>query len=217
MTDKDCECPGYKEWKVSLEKRKQELVGMKNTKSFISYDKALKSKKEYCVHDNGGRPFKVVVDKNGIRILKLIGFEDDEYIYDEKKAIRKLEKFLGYWSGFDSSPNEMHENSILIQVTKHNYIFVGENIYSFVINDQVRDYISYMGSSNVPYPIAYTDDYVIFLTDSKKISKKDLKSEPTVADSHDIIMSFWNGEPNFILKDHDRIPLTIKVIRKRDV
>jgi hypothetical protein len=142
-----------------------------STNSFIKKSDLTSHNKEYAVHDNGGRPFKVVVNNKGIEIYTT---NDNEYpAYNIH--ILSLKKFIGYWVGFDSSYyTAYHGNSILVQETKHSYVSIGWIIYRFRTDEEIQDYISPIGGSDVPYPISLGENNVYFMLDNKYISKDDL-------------------------------------------
>jgi hypothetical protein len=197
-----------RKWMVRVKKRQKELVGMKNTNSYIPKNKLSTINKEYYIHDNGGRPFKVIANNKGISIYGIcINKETDEPQYP--KLITKITNFLGYWPGFDSSPYLMHGNSILIQLTKTKYICVGWDIYSFETNSEILDYISPVGNSDVPYPVAYDKDNIYFMNDKVFNEASKFKTIANVVNAEDIYGEFYKTESGKKFKK-------IKIIRERE-
>ena len=192
-------------WCDKVRKRNKELSGVKSTKSYIPFNKLSSRDKSYYVDDNGAKPFKVVANNKGIVVYKntLTDDDNDDLVSEGSgnlsrcgqdkyiDVVLKLKKFLGYWSGFDASPYEMHGNSILIKVTKYRYIFVGHAIYQFDTDEEILDYISYMGNSDVPYPVAYGSEYVYFMLNEEKIKRSDMELDATVANAGDIYGEFY--------------------------
>src|SRR5581483_1463833 len=79
-------------WLRKEKQREEELkkLNLKNTKSFISRETLNETINIYCVHDNGGRPFKVVINSNGITIYKLDTKDDlDKIIKNGSYKIMK--------------------------------------------------------------------------------------------------------------------------------
>lgn len=194
----------HERWCQMVKKRNKELERMVNTKSYIPFNKLSSRDRIYYTHDNGGRPFKVVANSSGIYVYKKEKQDDDDEDEDNEddeendedngiytNLVFKVNKFLGYWTGFDSSPYKMHGNSVLIRVKNNRYIFVGWNIYQFDTDEEILDYISYVGNSDVPYPIAYGPEYVYFMLDKKRIKKSDLELEATVANAGDLYGEFY--------------------------
>jgi hypothetical protein len=130
-----------------------------------------KSKKEYMIHDNGGRPFKVIIEEKNnkikVDVCKQVFEEVSEnvpYAYAYKKILEyeparvfvglspknKMTEFSGgYGPDFDG-------NSLLLLMNKDTltYIFIGKNIMSFNALSEIVTYVSPVGNSDVPYPYA---------------------------------------------------------------
>ena len=177
-------------WDKKERAREKELDGMKNTKSFVSVTKLSNKNKEYLIHDNGDRPFKVIVSKDAIDVYECTkDKEQDKIIY--KKIILHITNFLGYFNGFDASPHKLHGNSILVRVNDKKYIYIGSEIYSFNVNEVITDYISYMGNSDVPYPVAYSEKYVYFLLDKQMILREEFEIPVSIANAGKLYGEFY--------------------------
>jgi hypothetical protein len=169
-------------WKKRVTLRKKELEKMKTSKSYISFDKLNNKEYIYITLDNGARPFIIIVSNNIIKV----------YLSYTNKLLFKISKFLGYWSGFDSSPYKIYNgNSILIQLTPNKYMHIGCEIFTFVTKDIITDFLSPVGNSDVPYPIAYGTENVYFMLDKKYYSNDDILLEKTVSNSEDIYGEFY--------------------------
>jgi len=173
------------------ENAKKERAIQKTTKSFVKKSKATKKGKVYQIHDNGGRPFEVRIKKSGIYIYGRTGKDkhgDD--IYD--KPLLKITKYIGYWWGFDTSIySSLHGNSLLIMVEKKKYVSIGNSIYMFSTDEQILDYVSPVGNSDVPYPVAYGSKYVYFMLDRQKVKKSSLFTPATPPFAEDIYGEFY--------------------------
>lgn len=128
----------------------------------------------YFIHDNGGRPFKCVVIENNqkIQIYKQSdNNESDELVYEEKPALifqpkrilvgksplNKMTEFSGgYGPDFDG-------NTILLDMGNGEYIYIGDQIWSFDTKYKIVKYISPVGNNDVPYPFAIDDSNNIYL------------------------------------------------------
>ena len=198
-------------WDQKRKARVEELAGLKSTKSFVPVEKLSSRNRTYLIHDNGGQPFKVVANKDGLVVYKHTDDDNDDEIYEDVVLEFGPNEFLGYWYGFDSSPYEMHGNSILIKVTDNQYISVGWNIYQFDTDEKIKDYVSPVGNSDVPYPVAYGSEYVYFMLDEKKIKKSDLEFEATVANAEDLYGEFF-GHLGSKKATHVRYPFDNVVI-----
>ena len=129
--------------------------------------------KTYYTHDNGGRPFKVVVDNKKIYVYKYKKYDEDTdtTLYSEKSI--KYEKknffkckniFIGkspknkttiFSAGYGS---KFTGNSILLQIAKNKYVFIGHIIFSFTSKSEIKKFVSPVGNSDVPYPYAIDID-----------------------------------------------------------
>lgn len=130
------------------------------------------------IHDNGDRPFMVCPKKESDEKYQISIYgqdykklsdsdsnEEDSPTYS-KLAIPPItaEKvFIG-----ESPKNEMTEfsagygpkfegNSILLHISDNEYIFIGQNIFSFTAYSKIIEYLSPVGNSDVPYPYAIDD------------------------------------------------------------
>ncbi|ARF10212.1 hypothetical protein Hokovirus_1_91 [Hokovirus HKV1] len=137
---------------LNIKKRKEQLKNS-NTNSYIEL-KNIDNKKTYIIQDNGGEPFKVVANKNIIKI------------YDNIKNIKILEykNIPGFWPGIDTDNPENDGSSVLIKITNNKYIHVTDTIYEFETSDIIIDYIADLGNSLVSWPIAFGNEYIYFLS-----------------------------------------------------
>jgi hypothetical protein len=165
-----------------------------NTQSYVSKHMLTQETKKCYIHDNGGRPFKLMANDTGITIYKYNNFDIEyEPIYDE--IVYELTDYSGFWEGYDTSCYEMHGNSVLIQVTDSDYIYVGWNIYKFSTNELIVDYVSPVGNNDVPYPVAYGVDNVYFMLDNEYISKTHLNINATIEGAEAIYAEFYGHYP----------------------
>lgn len=147
--------------------------------------------KTYYTNNNGGQPFKVVIDGKQVYVYKFKKYnkDTDTFLYSEKPiqnyTVKKV--FIGksnlssdmYYpgSGYDG-------NSILLQITKNKYVFIGDKIFSFTSKSEIKKYKSPIGNSMVSYPFAIdVDGRYYFLTTSPgpaiidKIPQSSLKKD----------------------------------------
>ena len=126
----------------------------------------------YFRHDNGGRPFKVIVEKNNdvydVFVYKMAQ-EENEY---EDNAIltfksdmvfigqSPLNKMTRYSGGHGA---KFAGNTILLHLHDNIYVSIGWEIFSFETNSKITSYVSPVGNSDVPYPYATDEDGDIYL------------------------------------------------------
>lgn len=140
----------------------------------------LKGAKTYFTHDNGGRPFLVAIRKNEVKVYKKPG-EGSGYFVNEDDSGEKwtyvinLHTFKPKKVFVGKSPkNKMTEfsgghgpafdgNSILVELGKNEYVFIGQNIFKFESYAPITKYVSPVGNSDVPYPFAVDQDGTYYL------------------------------------------------------
>lgn len=135
----------------------------------------------YYIHFNGGRPFKVSIDTNGvIKIYK----QDNNFLYNIE--ILEVNDYNELFIGYDPNYPEYNGHSILIKLNKHNYIYIGFEIYKFITDDEITNYISEIGNNDVPYPYAIGQNN-IYLMIERKYFDKNLFNPYTLYYRHTII------------------------------
>jgi hypothetical protein len=138
------------------------------------------SNKKYYVHDNGGRPFMVIVQPKEIRVYAgIYDFETESEIY--KALVLTVSSYAGYWVGTHKThylgAKWTRGNSILIRVENSKYISIGSNIYQFETKDEIYDYHSEVGNNDVPYPIALGTDNIYFMVEESYVPRSEIQME----------------------------------------
>jgi len=133
--------------------------------------------KEYKIHDNGNTPFTVYDDSKKKKVVVYRMDYDDElkkYIPGKKVLETSYKEIyvgkdplkLGGWH------SSLVGNTILLRATKEKFIYIGDYIYSFELEegDEPVLYNSTMGNSDVPYPflIGKKYTYLLLTVNSKK-------------------------------------------------
>ena len=135
------------------------------------------NEKHYDIHDNGGRPFRVIVGDDGAKGNKVAIYKDINKDWDKPVDYSKLIKELtvkevyvgkstGNAGGADHGPGEANffkGNSMLLHVSGNRYIHVGTSIYEFEMEDKVDQYFSMVGRNDVPYPVLLGTENVYFM------------------------------------------------------
>lgn len=164
------------------------------------------TKKEYHIHDNCGRPFKVTIKEKKVTIAALY---ENEYInfvtyrakqifigISEKNTMTEFGR--GYGPDFDG-------NSILLHIRKKQYVFIGSRIYIFNSRNKIVRYESPVGNNDVPYPYAIDEKNNIYLlienviltpTDDLMKYMEDKNNDP----------SFYYYDSGLITQDKGSIP-----------
>lgn len=170
-------------------------------------------KNSYFTHDNGGRPFKVEVDteNKNIVIYDEDGYFGDDGVYVDQYPcpILKIPSYEKIFIG-ESHGDFGLGNSILIKIKNNIYIYVGEYIYSFEIDDEIINYESPIGNSDVPYPYAIGDKYVYLMIEQVKINKNDLQTNDPYTHYYYLKKQFNDKDLKFIKFKHEIIVKNIR-------
>lgn len=114
----------------------------------------------YYIHDNGGRPFKVVLEEKEVKVYTFKDEDCDSYGDDPIFVYTPKKVFIGLspkneMTTFSGGYGEMFDgNTILLHIDEKTYIYIGERIFSFEAKDEITNYVSPVGGSDVPYPYA---------------------------------------------------------------
>ena len=140
----------------------------------------------FYTHHNGNRPYKVDVNRKLVKIYTLpkdFPFDKipkgSEYTvlvktYDNIKrvfignSVPGDDMYLSYRNNSKKAKKEGRGNSLLLQITKNKYVFVGHIIVEFSTKEQIKEYHSMIGNNDVPYPLAIGKDNIYFM-----ITKRD--------------------------------------------
>ena len=123
----------------------------------------------YAVHDNGGRPFHVLVEGNTATVLKA----DTNHSYTPWMTFDCETIFVGQGDGTDWELG----NSVLLQEHDGWYVWVGWMVLRFRLHEGATRFVRFespVGNSDVPYPYAFTDDgYVYFFLEEERMEFND--------------------------------------------
>ncbi len=148
--------------------------------------------KNYFIHDNGGRPFRVEIQGNEVTVFqnmdtyKLVDGKFTTVSNPEKKIkqFTTTNIFVGKKSpqgGYDGlKPKEAEGNSILLKVGSK-YVYIGSEIYEWtpVKGDTIEKYYSDIGNSDVPYPYTIGKTHIYIMLDKVAVEKSffDMKDD----------------------------------------
>ena len=190
---KESKIGSKKESKIGS-KKKSKIGSKKKSKigsnSFITKEEAEQQNNIYYIKHDGAKPFKVHIDNSGITIYEM-KYEEKSHKTSYIKKILIKKSYLGYWYGYDPK-YKIHHNSILIQVTKYTYIYISHIIELIKTPDEITDFISPMGNSGCPYPLAYSNSFVYFLAEKSYVNKKYFDLEFTVNNAESLWKKFYN-------------------------
>lgn len=130
-------------------------------------------KKLYFTHDNGSKPFAVAIYPSRVDVFD--NAKNDLYLIGKIRIKSKSLVMLG--NDINTPTNDTNlGNSLIIQISKNNYIFIGHDIRKFSTNEKILKYFSPIGNNDVPYPYAVTEHFTYLLTENVYIDNKYLQS-----------------------------------------
>jgi len=125
--------------------------------------------KTYFTHDNGGRPFKVVVTGKNIDIFTYIQKKDEtveEMLTGNYPTKNDYDLLIKSYKNLKNIFIPKGGNTILAHISGNKYLCIAEFIYEFETkNEKILKYYSHVGNSDVPYPLAVGENNVYFLID----------------------------------------------------
>ena len=144
----------------------------------------------YLTHDNGGRPFKVVVSAGEVSVWKVPESDDSDKVPKPKDYTSLIARYLNPEKVFagSNSQNERAKgrakdrygpggdmyykgNTILVKLDKHKYVHIGEKVVEFTTPDEITRYFSVVGNSDVPYPVAVGETNVYMMVDLRVVAR----------------------------------------------
>jgi hypothetical protein len=137
-------------------------------------------KQTFTTLDYGDKPFRVEVTDEVVSV-----YDNYDLIRNGKKKWEKLvqknlltiSSYEQIFIGTDSNYGPKGDgNSMLVKKSDNEYIYIGNQIYSFETTDEIQSYHSTIGNSSVPYPYAIGTDNTYLMIESVKISNEKLKS-----------------------------------------
>jgi hypothetical protein len=143
-------------------------------------------KRTYTIIDNGGKPFVVDVHGSKVEIYRQ-KYDNQEEKWKRVKKVAEI-PFIKIFIG-DNKLNSEHYaekgkfsgNSILLNIDKGKYVYIGDKIYTFDTHnhEKITKYYSPVGNSQVPYPYAVGEKNTYFMLDKQSLPNTllDLKKD----------------------------------------
>lgn len=128
----------------------------------------------YTIIDNGSEPFVVDVYPSHIEVFRQ-QFINPSYQRDKKVLDQEYQNiFIGDNDLKDNAyaPKGKYKgNSILLFIRPGQYLYIGNEIYSFETKDDevITSYFSPVGNSEVPYPYAVGEHHTYFMLDKEMV------------------------------------------------
>lgn len=132
--------------------------------------------KTYEILNNGGIQYLAIVRPSSRRIEVFTSLSDSHAIKGKQVLdVNYTKIFIGdndlRIPGHSKKGAEAG-NSILVEVKKHKYVYIGAEMYSFETKEEIKKYYSPVGNSGVPYPYAIGETLTYFMLDKKTIPNR---------------------------------------------
>ena len=134
----------------------------------VSASTRKKGTKAYFTHDNGAKPFCVLVHGNHVDIEE-----------NETGKLIKSYKVKNIHYGVSGADQKTKGNSIVLDLGHNKYLFIGHKIYEFKMDDAVDKYFSLIGNSDVPYPVLLGKENVYFMLDHMYVPRSEFEIKMT--------------------------------------
>lgn len=123
----------------------------------------------YYTHDNGGRPFEVILHNDKVTVYKIDPVDAYDTLVGSWTSKRTFvgtsrECAMTRFSG--GLGKEFDGNTILVHLKGLEYLVIGMEIYKFTAPEEIENFYASVGNSDVPYPVARTRNYAIFILDN---------------------------------------------------
>lgn len=167
----------------------------------------------WSIRDNGGTPFIAKVNGSKV-VVHSTGWDDQtkdvvaedvvwetaeaQRVFVGKSPLNEMTRFSGgHGSDFDG-------NSILVQLSPNEYIYVGVTIDSFTPVSPIQTYVSPVGNSCVPYPYAIDTEGRVYFFAGNPAALEYMTGIPANEDPNDY---YWGDKPPNIAGSVQLTPL----------
>jgi hypothetical protein len=124
----------------------------------------------YKIHNNGDIPYIVCIGET-VQIYQFpsdCGDHSNDTDYYTQLVLEIVPEKI-----FIGSDREHEGNSILLKTTQNHYIYIGHTIYEFIAEDEILEYHSLIGNSDMPYPYAVGEKFMYLMIENVFINKID--------------------------------------------
>ena len=144
-----------------------------------------KNTTEYLTHDNGGRAFRIVHTSDQFEAFAChFNAVLDECLFN--KRVVKATNYVRLFVGEDTDGSAFGKgNSVLLQLSDHKYMFIGESIFTFESKDAIHTFKSPIGNSDVPYPYAIGANTTYLMAEQVVVSNEHLLYAKPGSDPYD--------------------------------
>ncbi len=157
--------------------------------------------KSYEIHDNGARPFLVTDHPDDKFVIINMTNDVGEYLNDGWGFQDLKMQYTKIFAGSDVN-HGCTGNTVLLEIGHRTYYCIqGRSPFFFKTMDDIIEYHSPIGNSDVPYPYAIGTDYVYLVEDqcytSRDTFPNRMPSDPYVVYYDQHVADLWKPFPDF--------------------
>ena len=136
-----------------------------------------KGLRSYFIHSHGFMPPFIATVSPSTKHIEVIETESSKEILTTKYSTLYLGENLLNDPLYAKKGKGSLGNSILVKVSKHKYIYIGSEIYSFETDEDIKSYYSPIGNGDFPYPYAIGSKLTYFMLDKQTVPTELLNSK----------------------------------------
>ena len=145
-------------------------------KSHQTKKRRVTSKKEktrmFHTHDNGAYAYNVLV-------RELVHGNRVEIENAQTTKLIKSYNAMNIHYGVSKGSSSTKGNSILLHLSGNKYVYIGDKVYEFQMEDEVDKYFSLIGNGDVPYPVLLGTENVYFMLDKTYVPRSEFEIKMT--------------------------------------
>lgn len=181
----------------------------------------------YFVHDNGNRPFLVYCGEIHVRVYKMLPNQDEDYYlevreWNEAYYIKcvfecNMTDVKKLFIGEDDYRNDFKGNTVLIVLNCGTCVSVGNRgIYQFDLdvndNEEILEYYSPVGNSDVPYPYAVSTKNKYFIVEQCCVPVQFFQG--LTGDPYMYLYGHSGGKDNVVMKNKQQLTNMIQLVKR---
>ena len=131
--------------------------------------------KKYYTMDNGTNKYKIIINDKNIYVF----YGEPEY----ETLVYNIKNYKNIFIGKNTKKYRIYDkdytgSSVLVEIKKNVYIFIGSSIIQFKTNEPITEFNSIMGNNFVVYPFALTNNYAYLIIENVYLERDFDDKEP---------------------------------------
>lgn len=166
----------------------------------------------YSIHDNGGSPYRVEVDKDKKRLSIFMRLSEEENEDVESEKYLTSYEFSDIWIGIDVENPQWQGNTILFrEKTSKRYIWIGNRGILRVFippSERIITLFSPVGNNDVTYAYAVGHERIYLLLENESVATSDVSIDSLLPDIYEdrcagTLKNVLKMETPFVIAERD--------------